>query len=115
MCPRMRLQHYGIGALVLIVLLVAYGCSQDPQAQKAAYMQKATTYMANEKYAEAILAWRNALLIDPQDVQLLYQLGLAHLKKGTKEDLREAFRVFNRVVQLDDNHLDAHTKVVAFY
>src|SRR5713101_3549919 len=102
MFPRVRLQHYGIGALVFAALLVAYGCSQDPQTRKAAHTQKGMAYIAKEKYAEAILEFKNALLIDPKDAQLYYQIGLASLKKGQAADIRDAFRAFNKVVQLEN-------------
>ena len=39
-----RLHGYGIGTLLLGVLLALYGCEGDPQAKKARYIQEGSRY-----------------------------------------------------------------------
>src|SRR5262244_3505325 len=68
--------------LVPCLLLIAYGCKGDPQATKAAHMQKGEAYVAQEKYAEAIIEFRNAIKLDPKDAQPYYKLALVFLKQG---------------------------------
>src|SRR5262245_24530041 len=62
--------------LVPCLLLIAYGCKGDPQAQKAVHMQKGEAYVAQEKYPEAIIEFRNAIQLDPKDAQPYYKLAL---------------------------------------
>jgi len=56
--------------LVPCLRLLASGCKGDRQATKAAPMQKGEAYMAQEKYAEAIIEFGNAIKADPQDAQV---------------------------------------------
>jgi tetratricopeptide (TPR) repeat protein len=106
-----KLPKYGLGALVLILLSVSYGCGPDLQTKQAAHMQKGAVYLAEGKYSEAILEFRNAAAVDANDAQVYYQLGLASLKKGELGDLREAFRAFRKTVQLDATNLDAQIQL----
>ena len=117
-----RLQCYGICTLLLGVLLALYGCEGDPQAKKARYMQKGLAYMAEKKYTAAVLEFKNAVQLDPNDAQAHYQLGLAHLQmtaeprdRGALTDLRAAFRALHRSVQLDAKNIDAQLKLGGLY
>ncbi len=115
MCLKSRLPQYSLGVLVLILLGVSYGCGPNPQVKKAAHMQKGAAYLAQGKYAEAILEFRNAAAADANDAQVHYQLGLASLKKGELVDLREAFRAFKKTVELDATNLDAQIQLSKLY
>src|SRR5262245_9774264 len=77
--------------LVPCLLLLAYGCKGDPQATKAAHMQKGEAYVAQGKYAEAIIEYRNAIQADPKDAQPYYKLALVFLKQGEAQ-LPNAFQ-----------------------
>ena len=66
-----RLQRYGIGTLLLGVLLALYGCEGEPQAKKARYMQKGLAYMAERKYTAAVLEFKNAVQLDANDASPL--------------------------------------------
>ena len=65
-----RLRRYRVVGLVLLVLGGAYGCGTDPQTSKAQHMQKGTAYMAEGKYAEAIIEFRNAVAADAGDARV---------------------------------------------
>src|SRR5262245_45066855 len=115
-----RLQRYGM--LVLGVLLALYGCGRDPQVKKAGYTQKGMAYVAAKKYVEAILEFKTAIQIDPNDAQIYYQLGLAYLKLGMERsdrsriaDMQEAFRALVKSVQLDTTNMDAQLKLGELY
>ena len=68
--------------LVSFLLLIAHGCKGDPQAKKAAHLQKGEAYVAQEKYTEAIIEFRNAIKLDPKDAQAYYKLAQAYLKQA---------------------------------
>jgi cytochrome c-type biogenesis protein CcmH/NrfG len=81
--------------LVPFLLLLAYGCKGDPQAKKAAHRQKGEAYVAQEKYPEAIIEFRNAIKADPKDAQPYYKLALVYLKQGEAQ-LPNAFRALQK-------------------
>ena len=102
------------------------GCEGDPQAKTARHMQNGLAYVAESKYKEAIIEFRNASQLTPRDAQVHYQLGLVHLKvglehiqsgnqKGGASDLQQALRAFNTSVKLDANNLNAQLKLGELY
>ena len=102
--------------------MALYGCEGEPQAKKARYMQRGLASMAEEKYTAAVLEFKNAVQLAPDDAQAHYQLGLAHLQltvehrnRGALTDLRAAFRALHRSVQLDAKNMDAQLKLGELY
>src|SRR5262249_22112750 len=94
-------------SLVLLpFLLLAYGCGGDPQAKKAAHMQKGEAYVVKEKYTEAIIEFRNASKLDPKDAQAYYKLALAYLKQGEPQ-MQNAFQALQKSAALDPSLTDA--------
>src|SRR5262245_59773781 len=96
-------------------LLLAYGCGGDPQAKKAAHMQKGEAYVVKEKYTEAVIEYRNALKLDPKDAQAYYKLALAYLKQGELPQMQNAFQALQKSVDLDASLTDAQLKLGEFY
>jgi len=122
MLSRGWLRRYGVGILILGVLFALYDCERDPQIKKAIHMQKGVAFMAEGKYPEAIIELKNAAQLGPNDAQVYYQLGLAHLQlglarfnQGELADVQHAFRALSRSVQLDANNLDAQLKLGELY
>src|SRR5215471_13277940 len=100
--------------LLSFLLLLAYGCKGDPQAKKAAYMQKGEAYVAQEKYTEAVIEYKNAIKLDPKDAQAYYKLALVYLKQGEPQ-LRNAFQALQKSVDLDPALTAAQLKLGEFY
>ena|SRR5438445_3725297 len=100
--------------LVPFLLLIAYGCKGDPQAKKAAHMQKGEAYVVQEKYPEAIIEFRNTIKADPRDAQPYYKLVLVFLKQGEAQ-LPNAFLALPKSVDLDPPLTDAQLKLGAIY
>jgi tetratricopeptide (TPR) repeat protein len=103
------------GTFLIILMLVSHGCSGDTQAKKRAHFQKGEMYLAEERYAEAIIEFKNTVQLDPKDAQAHYKLGLAYLKKGGLPNLQEAFQEIKKSVNLDPNSLQAQLKLGEFY
>ena len=102
--------------LLIGVLLFAYGCSGDTTAKKMAFVQRGDAYFADGKYAEAILEFKNAIQLDPEDAQAFYKLGLALLKRGSgPSDLQEAFHSISKSVKFDATNLEAQLKLGEFF
>ena len=100
---------------VLLFVLVLSGCGRDAQAKKIAHVQKGEQYFAEEKYAEAIIEFKNAIQLDPNDAQAYYKIALAYLKKGGLLNLKQAYQAFSKTAELDPNLLDAQLKLGELY
>ena len=94
MFPYRWLQTYSLCICVLTCMLVGPAYSADPQAKKAAYIEKAEAYSKEGKYAEAVIELKNAVQIDPNDAVAQYKLGLAYLELGKQENFPEALKAF---------------------
>jgi tetratricopeptide (TPR) repeat protein len=71
--------------LIAIVVTVFMGsaCSRDTQATKRRYVQSGDEYVAQGKFAEAVVEYRNALKMDARDGDTRYKLAGTLIKAGT--------------------------------
>src|SRR2546426_8225775 len=67
---------------VLAVLVAVAGCARSPEAQKARHLDRGDKYFARGQYREAIIEYRNVLRVEPANVRVIRQLGLAHYQLG---------------------------------
>src|SRR5438045_897431 len=63
-------------------LLLATACSHDPKLLKQKYVASGDQYFAQQKYAEAIVEYRNAVAQDGRDGLVRLKLGDAYYKVG---------------------------------
>ena len=82
------------------------GCSRDPNVRKQKYLDSGEKYSAEGKYREAVIQFRNAILIDSRFAQAHYDLSQAYLKLG---DSNDAFQELTRTVDLAPDNYRAHT------
>jgi cellulose synthase operon protein C len=81
-------------------------CSRDPNVRKQKYLDSGEKYAAEGKYREAVIQFRNAILIDSRFAQAHYDLSQAYLKVG---DSNDAFQELSRTVELAPDNYRAHT------
>lgn len=86
------------GPLLLVLLLGVSGCGGDVAARKAAHLQRGETYLAAGQPEHALVAFHNAVQLDPQDAGAYYKLALAYLNKGTAPDRDAAVRALTRKI-----------------
>jgi tetratricopeptide (TPR) repeat protein len=82
------------------------GCSRDPNIRKQKYLDSGEKYAAEGKYREAVIQFRNAILIDSRFAHAHYDLSQAYLKLG---DSNDAFQELTRSVELAPDNYRAHT------
>jgi tetratricopeptide (TPR) repeat protein len=93
------------------ILVTVSGCTKNPAVQKRAHFDRAEQYMADAKYAEAVIEYRNALQIDPNDAQANLRLGLAYLSQQPLAYAQPAFAALSKAVELDPSLLEAQLKL----
>ncbi len=92
----------------IVLIGAAVACGQPPEHRLSSHKAKGSDYVKAGRFDEAILEFRNALEIAPQDKDALFQIGEAYLKKG---QVREAFAAYKKVVELDPSNLDAQLRL----
>ncbi|MGJ5817412.1 tetratricopeptide repeat protein [Paludibaculum fermentans] len=97
---------------LLVALLSLGGCMRDPEKVKRRYLENGNKYMAQSKYKEAALMYRNAIRRDPKFGEAYSQLGDAELRRG---DVRAAVGAYRRAVELLPNSEDAAGKLADIY
>ncbi len=99
-------------AAVILLALAFTGCDSDPKVARQKYLETGDRYFKNEKYREAIIFYKRALQKDARFAQAYYQLGNAEMKRGSPID---AMRAYQRCVELDQNNIDAATKLAEIF
>jgi len=100
--------------VLLAALLVAFplaACS-DPEKAKAEHISRGESLLKERKFQEAALEFRNAIQIDENAAAAYW--GLARAYEGTGQYV-EAMGALQRTVALDQNNLDARTRLGNYY
>jgi tetratricopeptide (TPR) repeat protein len=98
--------------MVLPVLLLAASCNRDPKVQAQRYLENGNKFFAREKYKEASIMYRRALLKDQRFGEAYYRLGLTDLKLAA---YGEAIKMLRRAVELQPYNTDAATKLADLF
>ena len=85
----------------LILLLLAAGCDRSPQARRDQYLSKGKAFLQKQAYARALLEFKNAHQMMPNDAEVYYQIGMAY--NGTQEHNAAAI-AFRRCLELNPKH-----------
>jgi tetratricopeptide (TPR) repeat protein len=88
--------------ICLLPLLAALAACQSDEAKLAEHIERGKAYVADEKWEEAIIEYKNVLQIEPNHADAHFQLSQAYLKSAKP---REGFWELRETVRLDpDNH-----------
>lgn len=98
----------GCFLLTLAGIILLAGCSFDPKVKRDKYYNSAQQYLAQGRYDEAAIQFRNALQIDKEHVPS--HLGLAKTLQnlGAHQD---AYNIYQLVVKLDDKNVEARIQL----
>jgi tetratricopeptide (TPR) repeat protein len=96
-------------ACALAVAVLA-GC-QDDESKLAAHMERGDAYMKENKASEAVIEYKNALQIAPNDANAHYGLAQAHM---ANKEPQKAYWELQETVRLDGTNLDARLALGQF-
>jgi tetratricopeptide (TPR) repeat protein len=94
----------GVVGLLLLVVKLAASTKED-------FLADGDAFIAQEQYPEAIIAYRNAVELDPNYGQARYQLAKAYLHQG---QLRGAMGEYIRAADLLPGNVDAQLQAAKF-
>lgn len=104
----------GLPGRLLSVAVIAgllAGCGGVEQ-RKARYIEKGESYLAERNYEKARVEFRNALQIEPNDVNARFQLGRVSEKLSNP---REAVGHYQAAIDLDPNHLESRAALARLF
>lgn len=106
----------GICARMLVVALCFFITScGGPERKFTKHIEKGKEYYASSQYKEAVIEFKNAIQIKPDDPQGHYNLGLSYLKVGGPVYIPAGFKSLVKATELDPGLLDAQVKVGELY
>ena len=98
--------------LILLCAFSLAGCGMVKDFRKNRHLKAAERYVAEKKWKEATIEYRNALRFDPQNLAAVKQLGLAYYENG---QLGEAFPPLRRYHDQNQNDLEVRQKLGTIY
>lgn len=101
MCSRLK-----VLAAVGLALVLA-GCARDPDVLKREFVESGDRYVAEQKYGEAIVEYRNAINLDNAFGEARFKLAGAYAESG---DLRNALREYIRAADLMPDDIEAQMR-----
>src|SRR5438067_76245 len=97
-----------LGILVVFGCLGAVSaCAKDPEVAKREYVQKGDQYVAQKKYKEAVIEYRNAVQQDARFGDARFKLAETYAQLG---EIQNAFGEYIRAADLMPNNALAQVK-----
>jgi tetratricopeptide (TPR) repeat protein len=93
---------------MIVVLVNCNGCTRSPRERRDKYVAAGRALIERKDYSRAILFFKNAAQVTPNDAEIYYQMGVAFLEA---KDIRSAYAAFRKAVSLNPKHVDAQLKI----
>ncbi|MEX2300447.1 MAG: tetratricopeptide repeat protein [Bryobacterales bacterium] len=90
-----------LAAALLALVFALAGCLRSPEEKYAEFMKSGQQYMEQQDYASAVLQFRNAIQVMPENAEAHYQAALAELRRGRGSP---AYQLSKKAEQLDPGH-----------
>lgn len=98
--------------LALIIGLVVISSSCSSEATKLKHLERGETFLKQRKFQEAVMEFRAATDIDKDSVEAHW--GLARAREG-QGDVFDTINELRSVLAIDNNHLEAKTKLGNYF
>jgi tetratricopeptide (TPR) repeat protein len=93
--------------LILIVGL-SFGCSRSPQARRDSFVAKGRSFVQKRDYSRALLEFKNAVRVMPDDAETYYELGKVY---AATQDWQSALLSFRKATELNPKHTQAQLRL----
>src|SRR4051812_23401998 len=77
-----NIKHISILSVLLLTTVAIEGCSKDPDVSKREYLRSGDAYVAEKKFNEAIIEYRNAVQQDPTFGEARLKLAESYQEVG---------------------------------
>lgn len=94
--------------LLIAMMILVVGCSSTPQEKRRKFITKGNALFSQEKYVQALLEFRNAIKVDPEDPESYYLAGQAELNQGK---MQNAYGFFLKTVERQADHSGANLQM----
>ncbi len=101
------LSHARSMGVLTLILVCTSGCAEDPQVAKREYVRNGDSYVAQQKYREAVVEYRNAIQQDPRFAEARTKLAETYVKLG---EPASAFGEYVRAADLLPDDVVAQVK-----
>jgi len=95
-------------SVVVLVTAVLLGCAGSPQERRNKYLSRGKDLIQKKDYTRALLEFKNAAKVIPNDAEVYYEMGLALLGL---QDFRSSYAAFQKALSLDPKHAGAQLKI----
>lgn len=96
-----------ISAIVLTIAAMS-GCAGSPEARRDKFLSRGKVFTEKREYNRALLEFKNAAKVAPNDPEVYYQMGIAYI--GAR-DATSAYIALRKAVELNPKHTDAQVKL----
>lgn len=93
-----------LNACGVILLLILTGCNRSPEARRDKYMARGKAFLEKQDFSRAILEFKNAARVDPDNAEVYYQIGVAY--RGA-HDPYSTMKAFQKAIDLNPKHVQA--------
>ena len=104
----MKSARFGVGLVLVVSGLAAWGCTRDPVVAAAQHVEKADGYAAQARHEEAIIEYGRALQLNPHVADVRYKLARIYEATG---EAAKAHRELVQVADLDATNVEAQMTV----
>ena len=101
-------KRFTVLATLILTVLALGGCHRSPEARNAKFLASGKAFMQAKDYPRAILQFRNAVQVLPNDAESSYQLALAYL---AGRDGNDAYVYLEKAIRLNPKHYEAKLKL----
>jgi len=101
--PSLKTLLLSLAAVLIVAAAFAawfFELGVSPQVKRARYLKAAHESLSRGKIDEAIIALRNATDADPRSATTFYEVGMAYMRAGNRQ---EAFKAFAQSIQINPN------------
>ncbi|MFQ5455836.1 MAG: tetratricopeptide repeat protein [Nitrospirota bacterium] len=106
----MKLKKYRLIMLFFLSFFILYNCSKENSVEN--YLKSAKKYLQTGQFNMAIDACKKAAMIEPDNEDVNYCLGISYGRSGQQQQAVESFQ---RIIRMNPNNYEAYYNLGTSY